>query len=110
MLLRSSTIAIVIMLLSGALYAMPGGYSNVSVTDPQVQNVANFAATTINNGKLARIVSAESQVVAGVNYKLILEVVDQSGALHNYKVIVFVPLPSSNQAMQVTNVAEIVGD
>lgn len=99
------------MLCSGTLYAgLPGGYSNISTTDPQVQNAANFATTVINNGQLKRIVTAESQVVAGINYKLTLEIVDPTGIPHNYRVTVFVPLPSSDQSMQVTDFSEIMSD
>lgn len=99
------------MLSSGSLHAgLPGGYSNISVMDSQVQNAANFATMVINNGQLKHVITAESQVVAGINYKLTLEIVDPTGILHNYRVIVFVPLPSSNQSMQVTSYEEIVND
>jgi hypothetical protein len=110
MLLRFEKLIIAMMLCCGCLYAIPGGYSNISITDPQVQNAANFATSEINSGSLSRIVTAESQVVAGINYKLTLEISDKNGIVRNYKVVVFVPLPSSGQPMQLTNVAEILSD
>ncbi len=109
MLLPKLIIPLLVTFGSSAVYAgMSGGYSSISVTDPQVKNVANFATRIIDNGSLKRIVSAESQVVAGINYKLMLEIIDLNGFQHNYNVTVFVPLPSSNESMQVTNASEVL--
>ena len=58
---------------------LDGGFSLIDVNDPNVKEIADFATTAIsessNSGPLSliKIVKAESQVVAGRNYKLILE-------------------------------------
>ncbi|XP_057377755.1 uncharacterized protein LOC130699429 [Daphnia carinata] len=61
-----------------------GGFSPAKVDDPDVLKMADFATTAVsastNSGpvKLLKIVKAETQVVAGTNYKLNLEL--SSGA------------------------------
>ncbi len=61
-----------------------GGFSPAKVDDATVKEMANFATTAVasnsNSGpvKLLKIVKAETQVVAGTNYKLNLEL--SSGA------------------------------
>ncbi|KAI9555406.1 hypothetical protein GHT06_017921 [Daphnia sinensis] len=56
-----------------------GGFSPAKVDDPDVLKMADFATTAVsassNSGplKLIKIVKAETQVVAGTNYKLNLE-------------------------------------
>jgi hypothetical protein len=57
-----------------------GGFSPIDVDDPEVKEIAIFASSTIaskkiNKGptKLIKIIKAESQNVAGTNYKLTLE-------------------------------------
>lgn len=84
--------------------SVPGGYNEIKVTDPEVQKAAAFAVAQINQGTLVKIVSAQAQVVAGKNFNLQL-VLLQNGVNYQYAVTVFVPLPSSNQPMQLTNVA-----
>lgn len=72
---------------SGSLEQLvAGGYSTASVTDPNVVTAANVAVkgaqyrlSSDSNGapqklKLLAILSAEQQVVAGVNYRLKLQV------------------------------------
>lgn len=66
--------------------SMPGGYSEVPVTDKNVIDAANFAVeakakdvqeekkTVQVELKLLKIISAQQQVVSGMNYKLKLEV------------------------------------
>jgi hypothetical protein len=57
----------------------PGGYSPINVNDVKVKEIASFATTAIsantNSGPvtLTKVVKAESQIVAGKNYKLTLE-------------------------------------
>ncbi|KAK3607954.1 hypothetical protein CHS0354_006551 [Potamilus streckersoni] len=58
-----------------------GGYSNVDSTSPAVQAAAAFAVDAINNQSnslyrqmLIEVVRAQQQVVAGINYKLLLSV------------------------------------
>ena len=52
---------------------MPGGYSSISVTDPEVVRAAQFAVQD-KNARFFKILSAESQVVAGRNFRLRLDV------------------------------------
>lgn len=56
-----------------------GGFSTIDVNDAYIKEIADFATTTIsantNSGpmRLNRIIKAESQIVAGKNFKLTLE-------------------------------------
>lgn len=86
---------------------LPGGYSDISTTNANVAQAAEFAVEAMNKGRLNRIVSAQSQVVAGMNYKMQLELIDASGNTHTYNVVVFMPLPVSNQPMQLKSVQEV---
>lgn len=84
--------------------SVPGGYSDAKINDPEVQKAAAFAVQQMNNGPLVKILSAQTQVVAGKNINLQL-VILQNGVNYQYNVTVFIPLPSANQPMQLTNVA-----
>lgn len=65
---------------------MVGGYSKVPVTDPEVRAAAEFAISAQSKAtrrlserqpsklELLRILRAEEQVVAGMNYRLTLRV------------------------------------
>ncbi len=60
--------------------ALAGGYSSVEI-DPDVRKVADFAvrARSENAGKplrLVKILKAERQVVAGLNFRLAIEIAD----------------------------------
>lgn len=73
-----------------------GGYRSANVDAADVVRIAGFAAYTIsassNSGpvKLIRIVKAWKQVVAGTNYKLILELFNKyTGKVMRCQVIVF---------------------
>lgn len=59
--------------------AMPiaGGYAMVDVNDQEVQAAAEFAAQALG-GLLGKVTKAEQQVVAGMNYKLSIELQDGS--------------------------------
>ena len=64
-----------------AQQSMPGGYTTIAVTDDKVIRAATFAikAQEEVSGKtssleLVKILEAESQVVAGVNYRIKLRV------------------------------------
>jgi hypothetical protein len=81
---------------------MPGGWNNIAVTDPGVAKAADFAVQQLKQGKLLKVVSAQSQVVAGVNYSLVLEISPSDGAKNKYSVTVFVPLPVTGKGMQLT--------
>jgi cystatin-C len=59
--------------------ALPGGYSSVSTTDEEVVAAARFAVDEqtkreAGNLQLVAIRSSEQQVVAGINYRLVLVV------------------------------------
>ncbi len=57
----------------------PGGYRPIDVNDPRVTEFAAFATTALSSSqnagqmKLIKIVKAETQVVAGTNTKMTLE-------------------------------------
>ncbi len=80
-----------------------GGYNQADVTDPQVKKAADFAVSKMQQGTLVQIDSAEIQLVAGTNYKLQL-ILEQNGQKYKYMVVVFQPIPNTNQPMQLTNV------
>ncbi|KAL3837225.1 hypothetical protein ACJMK2_022595 [Sinanodonta woodiana] len=67
-----------------------GGYRNVDSTSPAVQAAATFAVDAINKrsnsmyrNMLIEVVSAQQQVVAGTNYKLVLSVGGSSSCRQN---------------------------
>ncbi|KAG7259843.1 hypothetical protein CRUP_029069 [Coryphaenoides rupestris] len=60
--------------------AMPGGFSKVDVSDPGVSAALQFAVSQHNQRtndmfvhQVSRVISAERQVVNGLNYRFILE-------------------------------------
>ncbi len=63
---------------------MAGGWSPVSI-DEQVMNAAYFAASAIHDGELQNVLSAKQQVVAGMNYAMVLEM--DNG--HQWEAIVY---------------------
>ncbi|GAA4650896.1 cystatin domain-containing protein [Kistimonas scapharcae] len=63
---------------------MAGGWSPVSI-DEQVMNAAYFAANAIHDGELQNVLSAKQQVVAGMNYAMVLEM--DNG--HQWEAIVY---------------------
>lgn len=73
---------------------LAGGFSPIAVDDPTVKQMADFATTAVaaksNSGslKLVKIVSAETQVVAGKNYKMTLQLVDGANS-QSCQVVVF---------------------
>ncbi len=75
-----------------------GGYSKAAVDDPKVTAAAEFAVTEeAKKGtkiSLKSISSAETQVVAGTNYKLVI-VVDEGGTEKTVEVVVYEDLQSS---------------
>jgi hypothetical protein len=56
-----------------------GGFSTIDVNDAYIKEIANFATSAISRNsnsehmRLNRIIKAESQIVAGKNFKLTLE-------------------------------------
>ncbi len=61
-----------------------GGWSPTSI-DEQVMNAAYFAAGVIHDGELQNVLSAKQQVVAGMNYAMVLEM--DNG--HQWEAIVY---------------------
>ncbi len=80
---------------------MLGGYKDRAdlQNDASIQAAANFAADKLGEGKLQKILSAKSQVVAGTNYDLHLELA--SGK--RYQVVVFEPLPCYGNQKELTS-------
>ena len=71
-----------------------GGWSPIAnLSDPNVIEIAKFAVAEHNkeaNARLAliRVVKGETQLVSGVNYKLVIEAED-GGAVKRYEAIVW---------------------
>ncbi len=61
---------------------IPGGYSQATAQSPDIRAAVEFAVREQSKGgkdgplELAQIVSAEKQVVSGMNYRLVLRVQD----------------------------------
>jgi len=89
--------------------ALRGGYNAVDLKDKQLQEVVNFAVQQMQQGTLVKIVSAKRQIVAGLNYSVQLEMLGANGVHNLYNVIIYVPLPQTNQSMQLTNV-QFIGE
>jgi hypothetical protein len=103
---------IILLTVSPAIFAatsnsMPGAYHNAQLNDKAVIDAANFAANEIDDGDLVNIISAESQVVAGINYKLLLEIAGDDERNRTYEAIVFVPLPNTNLKMKLTSFKDL---
>ncbi|HSX20640.1 MAG TPA: cystatin domain-containing protein [Gammaproteobacteria bacterium] len=81
---------------------LPGGYADISVNDKGVVDAANFATQQLSQGTLTKIVSAQAQVVAGMNYKMQL-ILTLNGVDSLFNVTVFVPLPNSGQDKQLSD-------
>ena len=72
--------------------SMPGGFSKVSVSSPSVVEAARFAVAAQSRAlagagggqpvslELVKVLRAEAQVVAGMNYRLTLRVKEQGTA------------------------------
>ncbi len=72
-----------------------GGFSEASVSDEEVVEAAEFAAGEIaasaypeEGASLSKITAAEQQVVAGMNYRLVLEI-ESSGEKHSVEALVW---------------------
>jgi hypothetical protein len=63
--------------------------------DPDIGEVANFAAQSIQAGNLYRVLDAEKQVVGYTNYMVKIQVVDAHLKFHNFNVEVQVPMDNS---------------
>ena len=82
---------------SQASAQMAGAYSDVSSTSAEVQKAATFAVKTRSRRlgkslKLVQIEKAQSQVVAGMNYRLCMEVREGSGKKTRVTAVVYLDL------------------
>jgi hypothetical protein len=71
-----------------------GGFEELSVDDEDVKAIAEFAVASMNESensqlKLVQITSAASQVVAGRNFKLKLDLLQSDGDVRTCEVVVF---------------------
>merc|ERR1719397_2156392 len=69
------------------------------VAEIQVSDLMNMNGFAVEDGCKAVVVSAQSQVVAGMNYKASIEICGQTAIIE-----FFVPLPVNGQAQSPTNV------
>ena len=79
---------------AAAQVVMTGGYSDTSVSSKDVKRAAKFAVKerrlrTGNTVKLVEVIKAEQQVVAGMNYRLVLRVADKRGRRSTATVVVY---------------------
>ena len=85
-----------------------GGYAPADANDPDVKAAEKMAIDEIYRREpqrsLVESVTRESQVVAGMNYRL---TVKMSG-VNSYQIVVFKPLPGQG-AMSVTAFAKVTG-
>ena len=72
------------------------------VAEISEQRVVDSAVKQMKCGTLVKIISAQTQVVAGTNYLLELEIETKDASHHTYKAVVFVPLPVAQLPMQLT--------
>ncbi|WOK95469.1 multicystatin-like [Canna indica] len=78
-----------------------GGWQpiNGGTSDPHIQKLAQFAVSENNKQQgasfeLVNVVKAEMQVVAGINYRLLLNAKSKSGSVDTYLAVVFESLKS----------------
>ena len=64
--------------------AMVGGYNAADVNEEGIQAAAQFAAKALG-GTLGKVLQAERQIVAGINYKMKIEL--QDGTQHDVVVL-----------------------
>ena len=83
-------------------HPVDGGYSSIAIDDPIVQEMASFAlaalikthssasASSANSSlSLVKILSAAKQIVAGVNYKMSLQLTQGNSTTITCQVVVF---------------------
>ena|SRR5581483_11948674 len=71
-------------------------YTYVSIDDPDVINVANFATDQIKRGSLYKIISAQKQSATDITFFLVLDLVDAHVRHHHYSVQVLIPNDGSD--------------
>ncbi|KAK6938876.1 Cystatin domain [Dillenia turbinata] len=81
-------------MLCDGICGIPGGWQPITnLKDPHVVEIAEFAVTQHNkvakeNLKFESVIKGETQVVAGMNYKLVLAAKDGE-AENNYEAVVW---------------------
>jgi len=81
---------------------MTGAYANTEITADDVLACANYAVDNREpkgTVKLVRIISAEKQVVAGMNYKLKLAITE-NGTAKTVSVVVWSKLDGTKEVTQ----------
>ncbi|MBN1664085.1 MAG: hypothetical protein JW943_10835 [Deltaproteobacteria bacterium] len=84
-----------VFLFCGGASAQLGGWTSVSVHDPEVVSAANFAVWTVQQKEtekeiiLIKIVQASRQVVAGTNYKMELKLRIKKGGRASAEAVVW---------------------
>ncbi|KAL5771684.1 hypothetical protein ACOSP7_015838 [Xanthoceras sorbifolium] len=72
-----------------------GGWSPIKdLSDPHVKEIAEFAVAEYNKKskaalELQSVVSGETQVVAGINYRLVVAAKDGSASANRYQAVVW---------------------
>ena len=83
---------------------MTGGYSNISVTSAEATSAAAVAVKrhaslhTKDKVTLVRILKAEQQVVAGMNYRICMIVKNRRGVLRTVTAVVYQPLKGKKRS------------
>ncbi|KAK4804608.1 hypothetical protein SAY86_004425 [Trapa natans] len=81
--------------LAGRRGLLAGGWQPIrDVNDPYINEIAGFAVNEYNKQsraslKLEKVLSGESQVVAGTNYRLIIAAKDNGTTSRNYQAVVW---------------------
>jgi hypothetical protein len=74
--------------------AIPGGWSNINITNPHIQELGKWAVLEENksgiyNIKFQKVVSGDQQIVNGVNYRLIIDALRVDGLHGTYQAGLF---------------------
>lgn len=93
-----------------AALGLTGGWEPIqNLKEGRVIPVAHYAVAAYNKEELTSlslvsVLKAEKQIVAGVNYRLVLSAKDSAAAapVHTYTAVVFVPL-SANKPLNLTS-------
>ncbi|KAL0222464.1 hypothetical protein RCL1_002318 [Eukaryota sp. TZLM3-RCL] len=86
-------------------FCMMGGYHPRDVNDPDVLEAASFAVSILNSHSnsmhphsLKKVVEASSQVVAGVNFKIVLET-SRGNSVERHEVVVYKGLGTNGMTL-----------
>ncbi|KAI4321128.1 hypothetical protein MLD38_034548 [Melastoma candidum] len=80
---------------SSALEQTVGGWTSVkSLDDPHLKEIAEFAVHEYNKQlkaslSLTRVVEAETQIVSGMNYRIVIDVEEGKGGSKRYEAVVW---------------------